>query len=50
VAYCSDFTALLNGERRFVAECNGALLAGARVDDTNEKRAIGRLWESRSGG
>jgi type III restriction enzyme len=26
----------------------GALLAGAGVDDTNEKRTIGRLWESRS--
>lgn len=36
--------------RFFVVEYKGALLAGAGVDDTNEKRAIGRLWESRSGG
>lgn len=40
-----------NGDGRFfVVEYKGALLAGAGVDDTNEKRAIGRLWESRSGG
>lgn len=45
-----DFVALLNDGRFFVVEYKGALLAGAGVDDTNEKRAIGRLWESRSGG
>lgn len=45
-----DFVALLNDERFFVVEYKGALLAGAGVDDTNEKRAIGRLWESRSAG
>ncbi|MGE3150286.1 MAG: hypothetical protein AB7K04_14600 [Pseudorhodoplanes sp.] len=45
-----DFVALLNDGRFFVIEYKGALLAGAGVDDTNEKRAIGRLWESRSGG
>jgi type III restriction enzyme len=45
-----DFVAQLNDGRFFVVEYKGALLAGAGVDDTNEKRAIGRLWESRSGG
>ncbi len=45
-----DFVALLNDERFIVVEYKGALLAGTGVDDTNEKRAIGRLWESRSGG
>jgi type III restriction enzyme len=45
-----DFVALLNEGRFFVVEYKGALLAGAGVDDTNEKRAVGRLWESRSGG
>jgi type III restriction enzyme len=42
--------AQLNDGRFFVVEYKGALLAGAGVDDTNEKRAIGRLWEGRSGG
>lgn len=45
-----DFVAELNDGRLFVAEYKGALLAGAGVDDTNEKRTIGRLWEQRSGG
>jgi type III restriction enzyme len=27
-----------------------ARFSPAGIDDTNEKRAIGRLWESRSGG
>lgn len=45
-----DFVAQLSDGRFFVVEYKGALLAGAGVDDTNEKRAIGRLWESRSGG
>lgn len=45
-----DFVAQLNDGRFFVVEYKGALLAGAGVDDTNEKRAIGRLWESRSRG
>ena len=31
-------------------EYKGALLAGPGVDDTNEKRAVGRLWETHSGG
>jgi type III restriction enzyme len=45
-----DFVAQLTDGGFFVVEYKGALLAGAGVDDTNEKRAIGRLWESRSGG
>jgi type III restriction enzyme len=45
-----DFVAQLTDGRLFVVEYKGALLAGAGVDDTNEKRAIGRLWESRSDG
>ncbi|UYO43215.1 DEAD/DEAH box helicase family protein [Rhodopseudomonas palustris] len=45
-----DFVAQLSDGRFFVVEYKGALLAGTGVDDTNEKRAIGRLWESRSGG
>lgn len=44
-----DFVAQLSDGRFFVVEYKGALLAGASVDDTNEKRAIGRLWD-RSGG
>lgn len=44
-----DFVAQLNDGRFFVVEYKGTLLAGAGVDDTNEKRAIGRLWEIRSG-
>jgi type III restriction enzyme len=43
-----DFVAQLVDERLLVIEYKGALLAGAGVDDTNEKRAIGRLWEQRS--
>jgi type III restriction enzyme len=45
-----DFVAQLNDGRFFIVEYKGALLAGAGVDDTNEKRAIGRLWEDRSDG
>ncbi|HXF55404.1 MAG TPA: DEAD/DEAH box helicase family protein [Hyphomicrobiaceae bacterium] len=45
-----DFVAQLNEGRLLVIEYKGALLAGAGVDDTNEKRAIGRLWEQRSRG
>lgn len=45
-----DFVAQLNDDRRMVIEYKGALLAGAGVDDTNEKRAIGRLWEQTSDG
>lgn len=45
-----DFVAQLNDGRLFVVEYKGAHLASAGNDDTNEKRAIGRLWESRSGG
>jgi len=45
-----DFVALLTDGRLLVVEYKGALLAGAGVDDTNEKRAIGRLWEQRSAG
>jgi type III restriction enzyme len=40
-----DFVARLNDGRTMVIEYKGALLAGSGVDDTNEKRAIGRLWE-----
>jgi type III restriction enzyme len=45
-----DFVGQLTDGRLFVVEYKGALLAGAGVDDTNEKRTIGRLWENRSGG
>jgi type III restriction enzyme len=45
-----DFVAQLMDGRLFVIEYKGALLAGSGIDDTNEKRAIGRLWESRSDG
>lgn len=45
-----DFAAELNDGRLAVIEYKGALLAGGGVDDTNEKRAIGRLWERSSGG
>lgn len=45
-----DFVARLNEGRLFVVEYKGALLAGSGVDDTNEKRAKGRLWEARSEG
>jgi type III restriction enzyme len=40
-----DFVARLNDDRLLIVEYKGALLAGSGVDDTNEKRAIGRLWE-----
>ena len=39
---------LLVDGRLLVAEYKGEPWAG--VDDTNEKRAIGRLWEQRSAG
>ncbi|MGX5733038.1 DEAD/DEAH box helicase [Bosea thiooxidans] len=45
-----DFVAVLNDGRVMVIEYKGALLAGYGVDDTNEKRAIGRLWEENSAG
>lgn len=45
-----DFVARLNDDRMMVIEYKGALLAGGGVDDTNEKRAVGRLWEQKSGG
>ena len=45
-----DFVARLNDDRAMVIEYKGALLAGGGVDDTNEKRAIGLLWERNSGG
>lgn len=45
-----DFVAELKDGRRFIVEYKGALLAGAGNDDTNEKRAIGELWERESGG
>ena len=44
-----DFIAQLNDGRLMVIEYKGALLAGEGVDDTNEKRAIGRLWEQHAG-
>lgn len=43
-----DFVARLNDDRMMVVEYKGALLAGGGVDDTNEKRAVGRLWEQKS--
>lgn len=45
-----DFVARLNDDRLMVIEYKGALLAGGGVDDTNEKRTIGRLWERYSDG
>lgn len=45
-----DFVARLTDRRILVVEYKGALLAGGGVDDTNEKRAVGRLWEQNSGG
>lgn len=45
-----DFVALLQDGRVMVIEYKGALLAGSGVDDTNEKRAIGQLWEQSSVG
>ena len=45
-----DFVARLNDDRIMVIEYKGALLAGGGVDDTNEKRAIGRLWEQSTDG
>jgi len=45
-----DFVARLNDDRMAVIEYKGEHLAGSGVDDTNEKRAIGRLWEQNSGG
>lgn len=45
-----DFVAELDDGRLAIIEYKGALLAGSGVDDTNEKRAVGRLWEQRSAG
>lgn len=45
-----DFVAELADGRLAIIEYKGALLAGAGVDDTNEKRAIGSLWERNSAG
>jgi type III restriction enzyme len=45
-----DFVARLNDDRLMIVEYKGALLAGGGVDDTNEKRAVGRLLERTSGG
>lgn len=45
-----DFVAELTDGRFLVAEYKGARWAGAGDEETNEKRAIGRLWEQRSGG
>jgi type III restriction enzyme len=45
-----DFVAELADGRLLAVEYKGALLAGPGVDDTNEKRLIGELWEKRSGG
>ena len=42
--------ARLNDDRMMVIEYKGALLAGGGMDDTNDKRAIGGLWEQNSGG
>ncbi|MDE8345637.1 MAG: DEAD/DEAH box helicase family protein [Acidocella sp.] len=45
-----DFLAQISDGRLMIVEYKGALLAGAGVDDTNEKRAVGRLWEEKSVG
>jgi type III restriction enzyme len=45
-----DFVAQLNDGRIMVIEYKGALLAGSGVEDTDEKRAIGLLWEQKSAG
>lgn len=45
-----DFVAELHDGRRAVIEYKGALYAGAGIDDTNEKRAVGKLWEQSSDG
>jgi type III restriction enzyme len=45
-----DFVAKLKDGRTFVVEYKGKLLAGAGIDDTNEKRLVGALWERVSGG
>ena len=43
-----DFVALLNDGRSFVVEYKGAHIAEGQ--DTDEKRAVGELWEQRSEG
>ena len=43
-----DFVALLNDGRSFVVEYKGAHIAEG--SDTDEKRAVGALWEQRSKG
>jgi type III restriction enzyme len=45
-----DFVAELDDGRILVVEYKGAHLAQAGNDDTNEKRAVGRLWEVKCGG
>ncbi len=45
-----DFVAQLEDGRILVAEYKGALLAPEGVDDTNEKRTIGALWERENAG
>ena len=44
-----DFVAQLDDGRILVVEYKGALLAGSGVEDTDEKRAIGLLWERSDG-
>jgi type III restriction enzyme len=48
--YYPDFVAKLKDGRIFVVEYKGELLAGPGIDDTNEKRFIGALWEKASAG
>jgi type III restriction enzyme len=43
-----DFVCLLNDGRILVVEYKGTHLSGG--DDAGEKRAVGQVWESRSGG
>jgi type III restriction enzyme len=45
-----DFVAQMENGRLFVLEYKGAHLAGEGNDDTNEKRAVGQLWERLSDG
>jgi type III restriction enzyme len=45
-----DFVAKLKNGRIFVVEYKGELLAGVGNEETNEKRAVGELWERSGGG
>ncbi len=45
-----DFVAQLNDGRLAVIEYKGARWAGVGDEETNEKRAIGKLWEQKSAG